>query len=108
MPSPFPCCPESWMLVKENRDRKKNGGNGKLNMKWQKSSYFLTHNNNIADSQSHVAPIMVTSINEKSTSAKILPSTVEDEITLSLPAMLRILIVIAQGHKTLLTVDAKR
>ena len=79
------------------------------NKTWNdKSSYSLTHNNNIADFQSHVAPIMVTSINEKSTSAKILPSTVENEITLSLPAMLRILIVIAQRHKTLLTVDAKR
>ena len=63
-----------------------------------KSSYFLIDNINKANSQPHIARITVSPVIEKSTSVEILSPTVEDEITLSLPAMLRITIMIAERH----------
>ena len=45
-----------------------------------KSSYFLTDNSYIADSQPHIPTTMATPIIEKSASSEILSPTVEDEI----------------------------
>ena len=45
-----------------------------------KSSYFLTDNSYIADSQPHIPRTMTTTIIEKSTSSEILSPTVEDKI----------------------------
>ena len=45
-----------------------------------KSSYFLTDNSYIADSQPHIPTTMATPIIEKSAASEILSPTVEDEI----------------------------
>ena len=45
-----------------------------------KSSYFLTDNVNIPDSQPHSPTIMATPVIKKSTSAEILSPTAQDEL----------------------------
>ena len=72
-----------------------------------KSYYFLMDNFNIADSQSHIPATMATPIIEKRASAEILSPTVNMKLTLSLLAMLRIMIAIPQRHWALLTVHTK-
>ena len=63
-----------------------------------KSSFFLTDNSYIADSQPHIPTKMATPITEKAHLMKFNHLLLKMKLTLLLPAMLRITIMIPQRH----------
>ena len=63
-----------------------------------KSSFFLTDNSYIADSQPHIPTKMATPITEKAHLLKFNHLLLKMKLTLLLPAMLRITIMIPQRH----------
>ena len=72
-----------------------------------KSSLFFNDNVNKADSQPHIPTIMTTPIIEKAHLTKFHHLLLKMKLTLSLPAILKILIMITQRHQTFLTVHTK-